>query len=99
MSKIYKMHIVEVDEETGKEEEILNDEYSGFVLLADCANDKNKYAELWCHANLAETAMKLANSKKMQTCISLAQSMIRMKELMTEDMEDSLSEMISGGLQ
>ena len=104
MSKYYKMIVTEINEETGEEKEISNEEFNGFTVLADCHDNPDRMCEMMIHENIAGLAGKLAEGKKTKHAVKLAALILEMQKAESDRevsaMESFLSDIISnGGIQ
>ena len=88
MEKIYKMHVVEVDPETNEENVVLDDEYTGFMLCANCGG--GKMAEVVMHDNIAGMASRLIQGKHTRAAVRLASVYLAMKRDEKENAEAEL---------
>lgn len=89
MDKIYKMRCVAVDPETNEEEVVLEDEYTGFTLCADCGG--GKMAEVVMHDDIMSMATRLVHGKHTRAAVRLANVFLAMKQ---DDAEDAESELL-----
>ena len=96
MGKIYKVRVVGVDPETGAEEQVLEDNYAGFLLLADCGD--GRMAEVIVHENIMGIATKLAQGKKTRDAVRLAHVFMEMKQDAADNAESALLNAIMGGI-
>lgn len=96
MNKRFKTVVISIDNDTGEEEEVLNDEYNGLVILGD----KNKcFSEAIMNLNILNMAGMIASSGKMKMAAKLSNAMMSMHDDIMSGFEDQLSEMLKGGLQ
>ena len=95
MDKIYKVRVVGIDPATGAEEEVLADDYAGFLLLADCGD--GRMAEVIIHENIMGMATKLAQGKKTRDAVRLANVLMQMKSDAADSIESALLHAIAGG--
>ena len=94
MDKIYKMRCVAVDPETNEEEVVLEDEYTGFTLCADCGG--GKMAEVVMHDNIMSMATRLVQGKHTRNAVRLANVFLAMKRDDAENAENDLLRAIMG---
>ena len=97
MGKIYKVNVVSVDPETNEEEQVLEDSYAGFLLLADCGD--GRMAEVIVHDTILGIANKLAQGKKTRDAVRLARTLMEMGQDATECAENTLMRAIMGGFE
>ena len=98
MNKRYKTVITSIDNETGEEEELLNEEYNGLVLLGD-DDENNRVSEVLMNVNLLSVAAMISSTKKIKYAAKLSSTITSMHDDIMSGFEDQLSEMLEGGLQ
>ena len=96
MNKRFKTVITSIDNETGEEKELLNEEYNSIVLLAD---EGEKIAEVIMNTNILNIAAMISSSRKIKMAAKLFNAMMSMRDDIMSGFEDQLSEMLEGGLQ
>jgi len=94
MDKVYRVKVVGIDPETGAEEQVLADDYAGFLLLADFGG--GRMAEVIINENIIGMATKLAQGKKTRDAVRLANVFIAMKQEAAEGIENALMRAIMG---
>lgn len=95
MDKIYKMQVVEFDPETNEEKVVLDDEYTGFTLCANCGD--GRMAEVVMHDNVFDMATRLVHGKHTKAAVRLAGVFLAMKQDDAEDAENALLRAILKG--
>jgi hypothetical protein len=96
MDSIYKCVVTKVNPETNEETIVLDEEYTGLTLLADCS-DKTM-GEVIIHDNLMNIASKLANGSKTAVAVRLANLLMDIKEKETDSKESALMRAIMGDI-
>lgn len=96
MNKRFKTVVISIDNETGEEEEVLNDEYNGLVILGD---KDECFSESIMNLNILKIAGMISSSGKMKMAAKLSNAMMSMHDDIMSGFEDQLSEMLEGGLQ
>ena len=96
VNKRYKTVVISIDNETGEEEEVLNDEYNGIVILGD---KDESISEAIMNLNILKIAAMISSSKNMKMAAKLSNAMMSMHDDIMSGFEDQLSEMLEGGLQ
>ena len=96
VNKRYKTVVISIDNETGEEEEVLNDEYNGIVILGD---KDESISEAIMNLNIVKIAAMISSSKNMKMAAKLSNAMMSMHDDIMSGFEDQLSEMLEGGLQ
>ncbi len=88
MDKIYRVNITEVDPETGTETEVLNDNYAGLTLSADCGD--GRMAEVIMHDTIYDLSVRLAQGEKTSKAVRLANALMAIKQDKTNNFETTL---------
>lgn len=94
MSK-YRVQITKIDEVTGEEDELMDENLQSVLVLGDCDNDK--MVEAGYHISLSGIASLIASSKKTFIAALMAVVMKKYHDEEAEDFEESLKEQIEGG--
>lgn len=93
MEKVYRVRITSIDPATKEEEELLDDEYAGLTLCADCGD--GRMAEVIMHDTIMELAMRLAQGKKTRDAVRLANVLMAIHDE-KNNAEDALLRAIMG---
>lgn len=96
MNKRFKTVVISIDNETGEEKEVLNEEYNGLVILGD---KDESFGEAIMNLNILKMAAMISSSGKMKMAAKLSNAMMSMHDDILSGFEDQLSEMLEGGLQ
>ena len=95
MAYVYRMTVEKINAETGEREEVLNDNFKGFTLLAD--HDDDSFCEVIMHDDLMNIANKIVQSEKCHLALKLANTLEEVKRMRSMKLEDLLMNEVEGG--
>lgn len=97
MEKIFHVVVTSIDVDTKEEKVELDEKYTGFTLVADCAWREGAMAEVVMHDTIADMAAKLAAGEKTRIAVKLAATALIVKEkLGADDAKSALLKAIMG---
>ena len=97
--KKFRLSVIEIDEETGAERELINENentLAGLTIMGDCLEDKGRAMVCIFHDNIAGIAGKIAGESRLMLAAKLA---VMMNDYTSESSENRLIDSIIGGLQ
>ena len=88
LNRFYRVQVMEIDPEDGTQKEIMDEQFTGFALTADCVD--GKCCEAIANDNIVDIAARIASSEKLCKAARIAGIMMRMKVQDLGKKEDAL---------
>lgn len=89
LNRLYRVQVMEIDPEDGTQKEIMDEQFTGFALTADCGD--GKCCEAIVNDRIVDIAARIASGEKLCRAARLAGVMMKMKaNLDVNEAEDAL---------